>query len=56
MRDEGQERKAVRYIEHNPVKAKLCRVYGQWPFSSARFRDEFGRLLIPAETPISELV
>ena len=26
MRDEEQERKAVRYIENNPVKAKLCRV------------------------------
>lgn len=46
MRDEEQERKAVRYIENNPVKAKLCREPKQWPFSSARFRDEYGRLAI----------
>ncbi len=39
MRDEEQTRKAVRYIENNPVKAKLCRTPEEWPFSSARFRD-----------------
>lgn len=39
MRDEEQKRKAVRYIENNPVKAKLCRTPADWPFSSARFRD-----------------
>jgi type I restriction enzyme R subunit/putative DNA methylase len=54
MRDGDQERKAVRYIENNPVKARLCRVDKDWPFSSVRFRDEFHRLLIPAGTPISE--
>jgi len=54
MRDEEQERKAVRYIENNPMKARLCRVNKEWPFSSARFRDEFRRLLIPAGAPISE--
>ena len=53
MRDEEQERKAVRYIESNPVKARLCRVDKDWPFSSARFRDEFRRLLIPTGTPAS---
>lgn len=26
------------YIENNPVKAKLCRTSGEWPFSSAWFR------------------
>jgi putative transposase len=51
MRDEEQERKAVRYIESNPVKARLCCVDKEWPFSSARFRDEFRRLLIPAGAP-----
>jgi len=51
MRDEEQERKAVRYIENNPVKARLCRVDKEWSFSSARFRDEFHRLLIPAGAP-----
>lgn len=39
MRDEEQTRKAIRYIENNPVKAKLCRAPEEWPFSSARFRD-----------------
>ena len=39
MRDEEQRQKAVRYIENNPVKAKLSRTAEEWPFSSARFRD-----------------
>ena len=47
MRDEEQERKAVRYIESNPVKAKLCRVAEEWCFTSARFRDQYRRLNIP---------
>ena len=54
MRDEEQERIAVRYIENNPVKAKLCRTAKEWLFSSARFRDEFRRLVIPTGTPISK--
>ncbi len=47
MRDEEQERKAVRYIEANPVKANLCRATKEWPFSSVRFRDEYHRLELP---------
>jgi len=47
MRDGDQERKAICYIENNPVRAKLSRISEEWPFSSARFRDEFHRLLIP---------
>ena len=39
MRDETQKIKAVRYIENNPVKVRLCRAPEAWPFSSARFRD-----------------
>lgn len=39
MRDEEQTRKAIRCIENNPVKAKLCRTPEAWPFGSARFRD-----------------
>ncbi len=54
MRDEEQQRKAVHYIENNPVKAKLCRVDKEWPFSSARFRDEFRRLQIPVGAPVSD--
>jgi len=30
--------KTVRYIENNPVKAKLCKGPEDWPFSSAWFR------------------
>jgi REP element-mobilizing transposase RayT len=47
MRSEEQERTAIRYIENNPVKAKLCRVAVEWPFSSARFRDEYRKLVLP---------
>ena len=47
MRDEDQERKAIRYIEINPVMAKLCETAEAWPFTSARFRDESGRLVLP---------
>jgi putative transposase len=47
MRDEAQERRAVRYTEANPVKAKLCRTVEEWKFSSARFRDEYRRLVMP---------
>ncbi|HMP81356.1 MAG TPA: transposase [Verrucomicrobiota bacterium] len=50
MRDEEQERKAIHYIENNPVKAKLCRTAEEWRFSSARFRDEYRRLVIPDES------
>ena len=51
MRDEDQERKAIDYIENNPVKARLCGSKEQWLFSSARFRDEFQRLAVPIGTP-----
>ena len=53
MRDGAQEKTAVRYIENNPIKAKLCGAKEEWPFSSARFRDEYARLVIPPETPDS---
>ncbi len=46
MRDEEQERKGISYIEANPVKAKLCHVAVDWKFSSARFRDEYRRLVL----------
>jgi len=47
MRDERQERTAIRYIEQNPLKARLCAAAGHWPFSSARFRDGYRRLILP---------
>jgi hypothetical protein len=49
MRDETQEKTAVRYIKANPVKARLCQAAENWPFSSARFRDEYRRLKMSAE-------
>ena len=48
MRSEEQEKIAIRYIETNPVKAKLYRLEEDWPSSSARFRDEHRRLVLPA--------
>ena len=45
MRDEAQQKIAIRYIECNAVKARLCRVAESWPFSSARFRDVRNREL-----------
>jgi REP element-mobilizing transposase RayT len=46
MRDEEQERRAVKYIEANPVKAQLIPCARDWPWSSGRFRDECGRLAL----------
>ena len=54
MRDEEQERKAVRYIENNPVKAGLCQTPEAWMFSSARFRDEYRRLVIPQREDVKD--
>jgi len=51
MRDEIQERNAVRYIENNPVKARLVREPSAWRWSSARLRDGYGRLEIAAGAP-----
>lgn len=44
MRGAEHERKTVCYIENNPTKAKLVLDPKEWPWSSARFRDEFGAL------------
>jgi len=44
IRDEEHRRKAVRYVETNPVKAHLAAEAKLWPWSSARMRDEYGRL------------
>jgi len=38
IRDADHFRKTVRYIEDNPVKARLCAKPSDWPFSSAWFR------------------
>jgi REP element-mobilizing transposase RayT len=44
MRDAAHELKTRRYIENNPVKALLVREPKEWPWSSARLRDEHGTL------------
>jgi REP element-mobilizing transposase RayT len=49
MRDEDQELVAVRYIEKNPVSARLCVHARDWRHSSARFRDEYRRLTLPSQ-------
>src|ERR1044072_2063314 len=38
IRNEEHYWNTVRYIENNPVKARLCKEHGDWPFSSAWFR------------------
>jgi REP element-mobilizing transposase RayT len=47
IEDEERRRTAVRYIENNPTKAKLVLDPKDWPWSSARFRDEYGVLKYP---------
>lgn len=44
MRDAEHERRTIRYIENNPTKAKLVLDPKEWPWSSARLRDEMGVL------------
>jgi len=48
MRDDEHELRTRHYIEDNPVKAHLAFDPHQWPWGSARFRDEYGRLRLPA--------
>jgi putative transposase len=46
MRESAHELQARIYIEENPVKARLVENPRDWPWSSARFRDESGKLSI----------
>jgi len=39
IRDRRHYAAVVRYIEENPVKARLCRLPEEWPFSSAYGRE-----------------
>jgi putative DNA methylase len=43
IRNEEHFYKALRYIENNPVKAKLCANPSDWHFSSAWFRQRGGK-------------
>ena len=54
MRDAEHERRTVRYIESNPAKAKLVLDPRDWPWSSARFRDEFGGLRLQRSAAVCE--
>jgi REP element-mobilizing transposase RayT len=47
MRDVDHEARARRYIENNPTKARLVASSKEWPWSSARFRDQYERLCLP---------
>ena len=47
IRDLEHERRTVTYIESNPVKAGLALAAKEWPWSSARCRDEKGAFLPP---------
>jgi putative transposase len=49
MRNVEDELKTRRYIEQNPTKAKLVALAKDWAWSSARFRDAYERLCLPAE-------
>ena len=48
VRDGAHELRTRRYIENNPTKAKLVASPKEWLWSSARFRDGYERLCIPA--------
>jgi REP element-mobilizing transposase RayT len=42
-RDEDEVHRIISYIENNPVAAGLCRLPEEWPWSSARLRDDWAR-------------
>jgi len=44
IRDEAHLKRAIRYTELNPVRAKLAKNEREWPWSSARHRDQYDRL------------
>jgi type I restriction enzyme R subunit len=44
VRDEDELERIIEYVEFNPVKAGLVTMPGQWRFSSAHDRAEFGIL------------
>jgi putative transposase len=46
MRSTAHEMQTIRYTENNPAKAGLVLDPKRWPWSSARFRDAYGRLCL----------
>lgn len=51
IRDEEHRRKAVRYVESNPAKARLVADSAAWPWSSAHLRDDKGGLPVSSGAP-----
>jgi len=51
MRNSNHELQARNYAERNPVKAGLVSAAKDWPWSSARFRHEYGRLVLESHGP-----
>jgi len=49
MRDNAHEGRTRRYVENNPVKAGLASLASEWPWSSARFRDQYEQLILPSK-------
>jgi len=45
--DEGHLYEAIRYIENNPVRAKLAKDPSKWPFSSARHHLGCEKSILP---------
>jgi putative transposase len=45
IRDEAHLKRAIRYTEQNPVKAFLVKTAREWRWSSARYRDQYERLM-----------
>ncbi len=52
IEDEKHRQTAIRYIENNPTKARLVLDAKEWPWSSARFRDEYGVLKLPRSADV----
>ena len=44
IRDHAHLTQAICYVEQNPTKPKLMRDPREWPWSSARLRDDYNRL------------
>ena len=44
IHDEAHLKRALRYTEQNPVKVFLAKAARDWPWSSARHRDDHERL------------
>ena len=54
MRDANHEQRTIRYIESNPTKANLTVDPRRWPWSSARYRDTYGRLCLRRTAAMEE--